>query len=571
MVKWKRILQIVLVASLLLGCALVNAQTSDEYDDWIAQHKLGIEKHDPNETFSHNGVDKAQMNVVIRNKTTGELGKAPFNISVMIYIENGIPKLRNVNIPKDEAISEEISLTSYQSGIANVTASADGFEAVNTSINFTKPHPEPHELLLEAYYMGKPILVDESILDGITKATLRVKLLDKDGQLIYSKDKQIDFLLQNENEPTKKIYKGNYYVEYYPDIGVQGPVNITAAYDLENGSLLKSTPIELIFATHPSALFFEILVGEDTYNIIPLKESNVKIRVSLCGENNTQIKAPSDIDLDINISEGVTTPLKIFEGNSSGETSYTLSKPGIIRFETYYEKFNINGSKEVKFAVPSIINLDVYSNGKKIGNNESILVYGSEVILNVSLVDEYGNFYTNGTTILYSTRKINDDKDISIGIGKSYGERTLLKQKPGKVTITARSAEFSEIKSKSIDLNFISAFWMMNFAALGGALIGFAIYFIKYSEDFGKLIASLLRSKIDFDRFFKMLPFVIIGLLTGLGVYILCCFRSLPEKVSFLKNMPLEEPIAAFFLGGVAGLIVFVILSMSGLLGKKTK
>lgn len=576
MEKWKRMLAIALVTSLFLGCASVNAQTSDEHDEsvWIGQHKLGIEKHKPNENFSADGVDKAQMNVVIRNKTTGELAKAPFNISVVISIKNGIAKPLNVNIPKDEAISEEISLTSYLSGIANVIARADGFEAVNTSINFTKPDPEPHELLLEAYYKGKPILADESILDGVTKATLRVKLFDKNGQLIYSKEKYIDFLLQNESRPIQIIQKDKYYVDYYPDYYPdKGSVNITAATGLKNGSTLNSNTIELKFATQPSMLLFEIFVGEANYTnkIIPPNNNIVRVIVRLYDENKRLIKSTQKIELNINISEDGIIPLTIFEGSSSGEISYTLKRPGFITFEAENKTLSINGSIEVPYAIPSIINLDVYSNGKKIGNNESILVYGSEVILNVSLVDKDGTFYKNGATILYYTSKMNDNKEISIDIGKSYGERTLLKQKPGKVTITAYSAEFSEIKHKSIDLNFISAFWMIIYAALGGALSGFVIYFIKCTEDFGKLIASLLRSQIDYDRFLKMLSFVFPGLLAGSLVYILFCFGAFPEKVDFLKNAYLGKPIVAFFIGVVAVVILFVILSKSGLLEKETK
>jgi len=576
MEKWKRMLAIALVTSLFLGCASVNAQTSDENDEsvWIAQHKLGIEKHKPNENFSADGVDKAQMNVVIRNKATGNLAKAPFDMRLEIDIRNDIAKPQIVNIPKDEAISEEISVTSKRFGIAHVTARADDFDPVNTSINFTKPDPEPHELLLEAYYKGKPVLADEYILDAGTNAILRVKLFDKNGQLIYSKEKYIDFLLQNESIPIQTIRKDNYYVDYYPYYYPdKGSINITAATGLKNGSTLNSNNIELKFATQPSMLLFEIFVGEANYtnNIIPLNNNIVKVQVKLYDENKRLIKSTQKIELNINISEDGIIPLTIFEGSSSGEISYTLKKPGYITFEAENKTLSINGSIEVPYAIPSRINLDVYSNGKKIGNNESILVYGSKVILNVSLVDKDGTFYKNGATILYYTSKMNDNKEISIDIGKSYGERTLLKQKPGKVTITAYSAEFSEIKHKSIDLNFISAFWMMIYAGLGGALSGFAIYFIKCSEDFGKLIASLLKSKIDYDRFLKMLSFVIIGLLAGSGVYILFCFGAFPEKVNFLKNVPLGEPIAAFLIGVVAGLTVIVILSVSRLLRKETK
>ena len=67
--KWKKIMPIVVVILLFLGCVSVNAQVNNEY-------KLDISKHQLNKTFSANGVDEAKMNVVVKNKATNILAEA---------------------------------------------------------------------------------------------------------------------------------------------------------------------------------------------------------------------------------------------------------------------------------------------------------------------------------------------------------------------------------------------------------------------------------------------------------------------------------------------------------------
>jgi len=92
MKEWKMILTLVVVISFLLSLVSVNAQVNKGYieKDWIAHHKLDISKHTLNKTFISNGVDKAKMNIRIRNKTTEKLAKAQSNIR----------ELTNNNLPE---------------------------------------------------------------------------------------------------------------------------------------------------------------------------------------------------------------------------------------------------------------------------------------------------------------------------------------------------------------------------------------------------------------------------------------------------------------------------------------
>ena len=450
MKKWKRI-PIALVVLLLLGCASVNAQTSDEYDesDWIAQHKLGIEEHGPNETFSANGVDKAQMNVVIRNNATGDLAKAPFNISVVIHTENGVAKPQNVTIFEGEAISEEITLTTERPGSVTVTATADDLEAV-TSVEFTTPHLDPREILLEPYCKGKPILANESIWAGEDKeVTLRVKLLDKNGQPMYfSSKKHIDI------SPSEYPLEIPIYMKYYGEINykedVQGTVKITAGSD--DFRELDPVTIEVTFATDPRSLCLETLRGEWGVIDIPADAENVTLRVSLRDEMNNSMIFPSNKEISIETSKGENIDIDILTGNSSREISYPLENPGTIKFTAKSKNFKLNATTVVKFAVPSEIKLRALYENELIMPENPVPVGGDKnVILKVELLK-------NGARIDYPTPRrisisINGVDSEPIDFPPGVGE--LPRQEPGTVVdITARSDEFSELEPATIEVNF---------------------------------------------------------------------------------------------------------------------
>ena len=252
MKKCKKILPIVVVILLLLCCVSVNAQVNTEYNknDWTAQYKLDISEHQLNKTFSANGVDEAKMNVVIKNKTTNILAEALSDIDVLIRSENSIAKPQKVIIFKGEAISEEISLTSTQPGVATVTAEAIGFEVATTSVEFAPP-PVPCELLLTAF-------PNENILaDGRHPTTLTVKLLNPDDELFIPQvDKSIDvWTNRGEILPQIKIPKEKFYGREEFSTYKEGIVNITARspdFNLEGKTeatfISPVTLLTLIFA-----------------------------------------------------------------------------------------------------------------------------------------------------------------------------------------------------------------------------------------------------------------------------------------------------------------------------------
>jgi hypothetical protein len=237
MKKWKKILLIVVVISLFLGCVSVDAQVNSGYNgnDWTAQHKLDIIMHQQNGKFSANGVDEAKMNIVIRNKMTNSLAGAQSNIEVLFRSSKGIVEPQNITILKDKAMSGDISLTSTQPGIANVIAEAVGFEeATYASVEFVPP-PVPCELLLTSF-------PNENVLaDGRHPTTLTVKLLNPDDEpFIPQVDRDIHIWTNRGEKPPqiiiygRKPYGQGDFMTYK-----KGTVSITAKshdFNLENST-----------------------------------------------------------------------------------------------------------------------------------------------------------------------------------------------------------------------------------------------------------------------------------------------------------------------------------------------
>lgn len=660
MKKWKMALPIALVVSLLLGCVSVNAQTSNEHNesDWHAQYKLDISKHQLNKTFSSNGVDKAEMNVVIRNNTTNKLVEAPFEVNVTIKSLNGSAEPYEVTIPKGEAMSEEISLTSEQVGFVTITAVAECFEAVNTSVEFAAPKPDPREILLEPYYEGKPILANESIwAGGDKKVTLRVKLLDKDDQPIYffSSHTLIDISPSKSQIPII-IRKGNYYGEITYQEDVQGTVEITA--NSPDFTDLKPVTIKVKFATDPRILRLKALHrGLDVDRIAAGDDEHVTLRVSLCDEKGKTMKFSKDIEVGISTNRGENFPINIIEGEPYGEwENYALRKPGAIKFTAESEDFNVNSTKEVKFAVPSNIGLEAfykdglitsdnpvpvggdkkvtlevklldedgapilyntprcihistskvenittihfplgikelplpqdseavnitarsyefkelepatrevkfarpeeiclepYSNGELIQPTDSILAHGFEkVTLKVSLLDENSNpinFTYEGTSILISEDE-GDIVTIPIHKGNSHGVGELPRQKPGTVTITARSNEFSNVKHGTTELKFIYGVWMMICAALGGLVMYFLISLIGSQGDGAQRLIAGARS-------------LTACVLCGLVAYLLFCLGARFETPIDISVLPVGSHLGAFLIGLIGGVPLIIAFS----------
>jgi hypothetical protein len=202
MKKWKKILPIVVVILLLLGCFSVDARVNDGYgyneDEWFAQHKLDIHKHQLNRTFSATGEDEAKMNIVIRNKTTNFLAKAPLDMEVLLRSEKGIVKPQKVTIFKGKALSEDITLTSTQVGTAIVIAEAVGFEVAITSVEFTPPL-RPCELYLTAH-------PNKSIpANGRDQTKLAIKLLKAEGELFIPQANEYVDIATNRGETLPQI------------------------------------------------------------------------------------------------------------------------------------------------------------------------------------------------------------------------------------------------------------------------------------------------------------------------------------------------------------------------------
>lgn len=222
--KYEMIL-LIAIGILLISVASVDAEFNDgnNNDNWTAKHELEIYEHQLNKTFNANGEDEAKMNIVIKNKTTNILVIAESDIEVLLRSEGGIFKSRKVTIFKDQAMSEDISLTSTQSGNIRVFAEAVGFEVASTSVEFVPPL-NPSELNLTA----QP---NENILaNGKESTKLTVKLLNPDSSLfIPQSDKQIDIWTnKGEKLPQIKIYTGKPYVQTELRTYKQGNVEIIA-------------------------------------------------------------------------------------------------------------------------------------------------------------------------------------------------------------------------------------------------------------------------------------------------------------------------------------------------------
>ena len=202
MKKWKKILPIVVVILLLLGCFSVDARVNGGYgyneDEWFAQHKLDINEYQQNKTFSATGEDEAIMTIVIRNKTTDHLETAPLDIEVLLRSEKGIVKPQKVTIFKGKPKSEDISLTSTQVGTAIVIAEAVGFEVATTSVKFTPP-PRPCELYLTAH-------PQKSIpANGRDQTKLTAKLLNAEGEVFIPQANEYVDTATNRGETLPQI------------------------------------------------------------------------------------------------------------------------------------------------------------------------------------------------------------------------------------------------------------------------------------------------------------------------------------------------------------------------------
>jgi hypothetical protein len=197
MKKRKWILPVVAVISLflLLASVSVDAQETKGYneDDWTDQCELVILGHESTKTFRADGVDKAKMRIGIAEKDKKAiepselvLCKAQSDVTVILISENGTVKPQNVTIPKGNIVSEDISLTSTQPGIASITAMAANFNATGTSIKFATP-PKPCVLYLDA------IPKENITANGSALVRLTAKLLDKNGEPFKPyEDRKID-------------------------------------------------------------------------------------------------------------------------------------------------------------------------------------------------------------------------------------------------------------------------------------------------------------------------------------------------------------------------------------------
>ena len=231
MEKWKKILLIVVVILLLLGGVSVNAQGYNE-DDWIAQCKLAIFEHQPDKTVRADGVDKAKMNIVIRDKKTNKMDEVQSDVEVLLSSENGTVEPQTVTISKGEVKSEDISLTSTQPGIARVKSEAGGFDVATTSVEFVLP-PKPCELSLSA----RP--TENITADGKHPTNLTVKLLINNDPFIPQVDYIYIDIVTNRGETLPKIKipkdKGYGQGQYKTQRG--GTVKITAEsvdFELKN-------------------------------------------------------------------------------------------------------------------------------------------------------------------------------------------------------------------------------------------------------------------------------------------------------------------------------------------------
>jgi len=286
-----KILTIIILFSVFFyNCVLVDAQINDEYpnDNWSSPYKLYIQKYQENKTISANGEDKAEMIIVIRNKITNQLSKAPFDLEILLKSENCIVKPQKVTILEDQTTSDEIILTSTQSGIAIVTAEAVGFESINTHVEFTPPG-KPAELYIVA-------IPNESIVaDGRKTMKLRVMLVKQDGELFKPQKSEFVDITTNRGErlPQMEISKNMPYGEEYYQTYEEGYVIFLAKsiyFKLESETMASFiSPINCL--TTFLALLGGLLGGiikyyqehKKGYPLFPKKQENKYLRLGLLG------------------------------------------------------------------------------------------------------------------------------------------------------------------------------------------------------------------------------------------------------------------------------------------------
>ena len=264
MKKWEKILPSVVVISLLLllGCVSVDAQGNNDYDEgvWTDQCKLNIHEHQSNKTVRADGVDKAKMNIVIRDKKTNQLTKAQSDVKILLNSEKGIiePQTVTVTISKGEIMSEAISLTSKKPGIARVKAEAAGFEAVSASVEFVPP-PKPCKLSFDA----RP--TENITADGKHPTNLSVKLLliNNEPHIPQVDDIYVDIVTnRGENFPKKiKIPKDIGYGEGQYKTYRWGTVKITAVAKSVDFDLEGSTDVTFVRPFTSLTLLLALLGG----------------------------------------------------------------------------------------------------------------------------------------------------------------------------------------------------------------------------------------------------------------------------------------------------------------------
>ena len=256
MKNWKKNLTVVAIISLLLvlGTVLVDAQSTNE-NNWTDQCNFEIFIHKPDNVFRADGVDTAIMVIVITLKENAQWVTSQSNVSILLNSKNGTITPMKVTIPKGMGMSEKISLTSTQPGIAKVTAkSVGGFGGANTTIKFATP-PKPCELYLKTE-PKQNIPANGSALLGIT-----VKLLDKNGQPFKPrKDRIIDtWTNRGDVGPQITIYNNTLYGRELFGTYKWGPTKIEAIshhFNLTNNIEVTFSPV-IIF----SNIFFAFLGG----------------------------------------------------------------------------------------------------------------------------------------------------------------------------------------------------------------------------------------------------------------------------------------------------------------------
>jgi hypothetical protein len=214
-----------------------------------------------NGQFLANGVDEAKMNIQIRNNDTNSLVFAQSDIVVCLRAtNNSIVKPSKITILEGKQMSEDISLTSTQPGIASVTAEAvaeavDFIEAVTARVEFVSP-PVPSKLLLTA-------LPNENILaDGRNSTELTVKLFDQNDKIFTPPvNLCIDMGTNNGDTPPQIIiYREKVYGQGNFTTYKRGTVNITAiSHQYHN--LNDSTMVSFISPITLLTLFLAALGG----------------------------------------------------------------------------------------------------------------------------------------------------------------------------------------------------------------------------------------------------------------------------------------------------------------------